>query len=602
MRLSVVVSIAFIGTFFAGIPSALAQPATAPATQPIAWEKWSDDVFDRAKAQHKLVLLDLEAVWCHWCHVMDETTYRDPATIALIHDHYIAVRVDQDSRPDLSNRYEDYGWPATVVFKWDGSELAKRRGYLEPQAMSTMLKAFWDDPTPGPSIQAEVQVHPSATGALPADLRDALIKRHVESFDTKMAGWGGGYKFLDWDNAEWALSHSGTDAREADMARKSLTAAMKLVDPVWGGVYQYSTDGDWDHPHFEKIMQMQSQYLRIYSLAYARWKNADDLKAAQAIHSFLVNFLRSPEGAFYTSQDADLRPGEHGGEYFALDDAGRRKQGIPRIDTHIYARENGWAIQGLVAYHNATGDAAALDEAMKADAWIRDNRRIQSAREARPYGFVHERQDAGLYLGDNLAMGRADLALYAATGDGVYLLSASALADFITNHFTGEKFTGVATSDLQQPATFKPKAQVDENVETARFANLLWHYTGNAKHRELAEIAMRYLASPDVAGNRNALVAGILLADAETAAEPLHVTVVGSKKDAAAAALLAAALAHPSGYMRIESYDPAEGPLPHADVEYPVLKKPAGFLCTGTACSSPAFDPAALKQKLAKAK
>ena len=93
------------------------------------------------------MLLDLEAVWCHWCHVMDEITYRDPDVISLIGDSYIAVRVDQDSRPDLSNRYEDYGWPATIVFNAKGEELAKRSGYMPPKEMSSLLKAIVLDPS-----------------------------------------------------------------------------------------------------------------------------------------------------------------------------------------------------------------------------------------------------------------------------------------------------------------------------------------------------------------------------------------------------------------------------------------------------------------------
>src|SRR5437762_696096 len=102
-----------------------------PTTQPtITWHPWSDDVFDRAKRENKFVLMDLQAVWCHWCHVMDETTYRDPNVIRLINDKYSAVKVDQDSRPDIADRYEDYGWPATVVFSSTGGEIVKRRGYI----------------------------------------------------------------------------------------------------------------------------------------------------------------------------------------------------------------------------------------------------------------------------------------------------------------------------------------------------------------------------------------------------------------------------------------------------------------------------------------
>ncbi len=104
------------------------------------WLPWSDEVFTQAKREHRFVLLDLEAVWCHWCHVMDVTTYRDPKVVALLHSKYLTVRVDQDSRPDLSDRYEDYGWPATVVFDGAGHEIVKRQGYLTPDEMAGMLQ------------------------------------------------------------------------------------------------------------------------------------------------------------------------------------------------------------------------------------------------------------------------------------------------------------------------------------------------------------------------------------------------------------------------------------------------------------------------------
>src|SRR5256885_9957356 len=102
----------------------------APVMADVKWGGWSEDLFDRAKRENKFVILDLEAVWCHWCHVMDEKTYSNPQVQKLMASKYIAVRVDQDARPDLSNKYEDYGWPATIIFKSDGTELAKNAGFI----------------------------------------------------------------------------------------------------------------------------------------------------------------------------------------------------------------------------------------------------------------------------------------------------------------------------------------------------------------------------------------------------------------------------------------------------------------------------------------
>ncbi len=272
------------------------QPTTAPvaASQPIAWQSWNDQLFAQAKKENKFVLLDLEAVWCHWCHVMDQTTYADNDVRRLIGEKYIAVKVDQDSRPDISNRYEDYGWPATVVFSPSGQEIVKRRGYLPPADMASMLQAIIDDPTPGPSIGADMQVHPPARGALTPALRDQLQQALISFYDPKFGAWGTGFKFIDADVIEYCmLQQSPFD----EMARQSLTANLKLIDPAWGGVYQYSTDGDWVHPHFEKIMSYQADDMRTYSRASIKWDDADYLAAAQAIRNYLHTFLTSPQGA-----------------------------------------------------------------------------------------------------------------------------------------------------------------------------------------------------------------------------------------------------------------------------------------------------------------
>jgi len=574
--------------------AALSLVSTARAQEKpgIAWQPWSDDIFQRAAAGHKLVLLDLEAVWCHWCHVMDEVTYADPRVIALVREKYLAVRVDEDARPDLSNRYEDYGWPATVLFKWDGSELAKRRGYIPPGPMASMLQAFADDPTPGPSVEQEPAVAPAPDAALSKDQLAAMRSAFVQAYDFERGGWGGVHKFLDWDALEYCLTQGAAgDAQMEKMARQTLTAGLKLVDPVWGGVYQYSTDGDWDHPHFEKIMPFQAENLRLFALAASLWHEPQWLEPAWKIRGYMKTFLDSPEGAFYTSQDADPTPGEHGGKYFALDDAARRKQGVPRVDRHIYARQNGLAITGLAALYAASGDAAPLADARRAAQWVLAHRALPGG------GFRHDEKDAaGPYLADTLAMARAFLALYTVTAERPWLDRAEAAADFIDAKFRAP--LGFATAATVPAAILTPKPEVDENVALVRFANLLAHHTGKSAYRAMAGHAMRFLAAPTVLKRQGYAVSGILLADGELRAEPTHITIVGTKDDPAARALFAAALRGAPPYTRLEWYDPREGPLPHADVEYPTLPEAAAFLCTNSACSSPVRTPEALARKL----
>jgi uncharacterized protein len=598
MRLPVLIPWIFVGLLGCA-PSNPAPPTTSPATRPntppIHALPWSNNIFTQAKAENKLVLLDLEAVWCHWCHVQDETTYADPTVRRLIAEKYIFVKVDQDSRPDISNRYEDYGWPATVVFDSAGKEIVKRRGYIPPAEMASMLQAVIDDPTPGPSIEAESQVHPAAQAALPADLRDKLSGNLTKFYDPTAAGWYGSLKYIDADVLEYCMLRSlHGDKNFEQMARQTLTANLKLIDPSWGGVYQYSTDSDWDHPHFEKIMSFQSDDLRTYSRSYLQWHDPAYLQAARATNDYLANFLYSPQGAFYTSQDADLIDGQHSADYFKLTDSDRRKQGVPRIDTHIYSRENGWAITAETAFYAATQDADALSRARRAADWIIANRSIDGG------GFRHDEHDAaGPYLGDTLAMGRAFLALYAVTADRQYLMRAQSAADFIEKNFASN--AGIATAANQTSGLPPLKPDVDENIGVARFGRLLFEYTGDANDEKLAETAMRYVSAPEIADHRRWEVGGILLADHELSSEPVHVTVVGAKIDDRAKALFVVAMKTPVSYKRVEWYDPAEGPLSRAEVQFPPMTIPAGFMCSGTACSSPARDPAVLTEKIARA-
>ena len=569
--------------------------AGAPPTKAggIDWQPWSDGIFDQAKRENKFVILDLEAIWCHWCHVMDETTYKTPEVIALMKSKYIPVRVDQDSRPDLSNRYEDYGWPATIVFGGDGKEIVKRQGYIEPKQMIAMLKAIIADPTPGPSVKPETEVKFGDNSLLSDDLRKRLEESYFAQYDNKHGSWGFDQKYLDWNSTEYAMARARMgDAKSEQMAKQTLNAQFKLIDPAWGGVYQYSVGGDWNEPHFEKIMAFQAGNLRIYSLAYAEWHDPAYLKAAQDVQRFLKTFLTSPDGAFYTSMNADLIDGKHSAAFFKLDDAGRRKLGIPRVDQHIYSRENGWAIEAVAALYGATGDAQYLDEAVKAADWILKNRSLDGG------GFRHNEKDAaGPYLADTLSMGRAFLEIYEVTGDRRWLGHAEAAAKFIRANFASQQ-AGLLTAKTPTDKSYTPRQERDENMLVARFCNLLARYSGNEEYRKTAEWAMRYLVAPEIA--RYLPTGGTLLANLEFSSDPIHITVVGHKDDPNAQGLFHAAASYPSGYLRLEWWDTREGRLPNPDVQYPELKNAAAFICTGNTCSSPIYKPEGIRARADK--
>jgi uncharacterized protein YyaL (SSP411 family) len=481
------------------------------------------------------------------------------------------------------------------VFGPDGTEIAKIRGYIEPERMQALLKAIIDDPSPGPSVGEAFEVKPSTSAFLDKERRVALTRNVDESYEEKLGGWGENQKYIDADSMDLAITRAEAgDAMATKRARQTLDAAIALIDPVWGGVYQYSEAGSWTHAHFEKIMSFQAQYLRQYSQAYALWKDPKYLAAARNIERYLAEFLTSPDGAFYVSQDADLNHDIDGHKYYALSDGERRKLGMPRIDKNLYARENGWAISGLAAYYNVANNPKALAIAERAAKWVVDNR-------ARPDGgFRHGEKDrGGPFLGDTLAMGQAFLDLYAATGNRDWLTSAAKAGDFVAT-FRDEAggFVTSKTAEGKTGVLAKPAKLIDDQAQVARFMNLLNRYFGNETYREHAAHAMRYLASASAGMMRP--LPGILLADEELAVEPTHMTIVGHKDDARAKNLHVLARALPARYKRLEWLDLREGKLPNPDVEYPDLGEPAAFACSNRICSFPSFNAEELRATVAQ--
>src|SRR5262249_28310162 len=156
----------------------------------------------------KFVILDLHAVWCHWCHVMDATTYADARVGQLLDKHYVAVSIDADSAPDLTSRYGDWGWPATIVLAADGTEIVKRRGYIAPDQMTSLLQAIVDDPSPGPSVQEAATVIATDATQLTASLRKSLQSTYDSFYDVENGGWGRIHKYVDAPAMELAYAEA----------------------------------------------------------------------------------------------------------------------------------------------------------------------------------------------------------------------------------------------------------------------------------------------------------------------------------------------------------------------------------------------------------
>lgn len=418
-------------------------------------------------------------------------------------------------------------------------------------------------------------------------LKRRILYSHRSRFDWKLGGLKSAVKFLDRDSVEYAMLQANHgDKTEAEMARKTLDHSLHLIDPVWGGVYQYSTQG-WDSPHHSKTMSNQAGYLRIYSLAYSLWRDEKYLKAAKTIKDYLRDFLLSENGAFYSAQSDDCKDCS-AEEYFSLSHKARISKGVPSICKNIFTRENGWAIEALASLNEFSGDRTALNMALHAARWVIKHHSFPDG------GFRHgKNDDNGPYLADSLAMARAMLQLFKVTQQDKWLIRAINTADFINIYF--KRRGGGFKSHVERLGFQSVEPQIDENIALMRFSNLLAHYSGLKRHREMAKHCLRYLSIDEIATAREDEV-GILLANHEYLEHPIQITIFGNKQNDRAKELFHTGLRHPGWFKVIHHHQSLRvKPLGSVTVQ---TERPAAFVYDGAYESKAIRDPDKLKNIL----
>jgi len=491
--------------------------------QRFRWEAWSPEVFARAAREHRFILVDGAAEWCHWCHVMDETTYRDAAVGDQLRQHFVAIRVDVDQRPDIAERYGDWGWPATVVLSPDAQELGKFRGYLPPERLREILAEAIAGGTAAQTSRPAIAPAPR-TEALPWIA--ALALRDLDHFyDDDNGGWGFRIKAPIGDNVVFELRRAAHgDAQAAARAALTLDKQRAIVDPVWGGIYQYSVGGNWNEPHFEKLMAYQARNLEAYARGYAHGHQPAALATARGIAGYLDRFLSAPDGGFYTNQDADV--GAHdqrrfveGRAYYQRDDAGRRALGIPWIDTHVYARENGMAIAAMIVLAEVTGDAAPLARARRAA------ERVLRTHVSDDGEVWHDgdRREGPRFLADHAELGLALVRVGEATGDAAWLTRARAIAarmeTSLLDPATGAYYA--QTVDDNAVGVFAHRRQpLEDNLAAARFFAALGRATHDAAFRARAERTLAAVLTPEALEHQGSWLGAVLLALDDIGAVP----------------------------------------------------------------------------------
>jgi len=587
-------------------PPPPATPPAAPAHASFTWHDWTPESFATAARERRILLVNVAASWCHWCHVMDHETYADPRVAALLRDHFMPIRVDADARPDLAERYAEWGWPATAVLTSDARPVLELRGFQDPDEFAELLQSLVTDQSSG-----KLQGRRPAPLPPPQNTDLVALRRAAEAqldplYDLELGGWGRKQKYPLAALDELSLLRARVFAAPDWQARAltTIAAEIQLIDPVWGGMYQYSVAGVWDQPHYEKIGAIQAGALESLARAHRRTGDARWRDAAHLQRRYVLGPMQHPEGGFFTSQDADLqRPNQPpipGRDYYAKTDAARRALGVPRIDEHRYADINGRVISALCQLHasvpgpDGAPDHEALTAALKAG-----ERLISAHRDPRG-AYRHDADDTGpLHLRDQAAVGRALLALYRVTGDERWLAHARELADFMQRELADPE-RGSFFAHTVDPAAVgvfaERRTPIEDNGMAARFLLELHrqqdHLPAASDLAELAVAALRAVSDPKLLKEEGRMLGQYALALAEATFTPVDVTVVGKPGDPAVAALHRAALGLDDPRVLLSVSPPG--------ARYPEIGAAAVYLCTDAACSSPVKDPAKLPAAAAR--
>ncbi len=565
----------------------------------VVWRPWDADSFAAARRERRLILVSVQASWCHWCHVMNDTTYADPQVVALLREHFVTIEVDADSRPDLAQRYARWAWPATAILTPDAEPITELRGHQPAHRFARLLEELVSELESGrplPHREAPA-VTPDPALADLAALRTLVVDQLDGFYDVGAGGWGETQKYPYAAPVEHALFRARV-AGEPERLERALTTLeghASLIDPVWGGIYQYSLRGDWEHPHYEKIAAIQAGAIHNFADAYRATGDARWLDEARRVHGYVSEFLEDPAGGFYTSQDADF--GEHGttsavsGEdFYALSDTERRALGAPRVDRAIYANLNGMMIGAFVALYEATGDETILDEAQRAAARILEGHRVGD-------GFSHAEVDGAgaaplLHLGDQVEMARALVALHEATGRYDYLEEALRTVDFLERRLSDPSGGGffAHTVDPAAVGVFAEREKpLIDNAIAARVLLRIARITSLPHFRDTASATLRAIADADFIRGHGRKVGELALALEEMETGFAILSVVGPDVPRTRALHLSALrYYHP---LRIVELGRPE------QSRYPYPGEPSVYLCTHDACSLPITDPAGLSAR-----
>ncbi|NYI86608.1 thioredoxin domain-containing protein [Saccharopolyspora hordei] len=658
--------------------------ATSPyllqhADNPVDWWPWSPEAFAEARRRDVPVLLSIGYAACHWCHVMAHESFEDPETARMMNEHFVNVKVDREERPDIDAVYMEAtqamtgqgGWPMTCFLTPD-AEPFHCGTYYPPAPMSGMpsfrqlldavVEAWHARGKEVRGAAARVVEQLSAQRApLPESILDdevlaGAVSRLRTEFDAEHGGFGGAPKFPPSMVLEFLLRHherlgDADSGRTAlDLARDTCAAMARggIYDQLAGGFARYSVDAAWVVPHFEKMLYDNALLLRVYA-HLARLGDALGERVTRETAAFLLDEMRTPEGGFAASLDADtegvegltyvwtpaqlrevLGPedGDWAAELLSVTEAGTFERGTstlqlqrdpddparwqrvrdrlreardrrpqPGKDDKVVTAWNGMAVTALVEASAALGEPRWLEAAEDA-ADLLLTRHLVDGRLRRTSRHGEVGTAAGV-LEDYACFADGLLSLHQATAEPRWLEAARTLLDTALEQFADAEHPGTfhdTAADAEalvrrpsDPTDNASPAGASAMASALLTASALVGPDSAARYRGAAEQA---LSRAGLLAQRVPRFAGHWLSVAEARAHgPVQVAVVGPADDAARVALLADVRRRAPGGAAVVAGEPGAPGVPLLADRPLVDGAPAAYVCRGYVCDRPVTDP-----------
>jgi len=605
----------------------------------IEWRPWGEPAFAEAHKLGRPILLSLSAVWCHWCHVMDETSYSDPRVIAAVNEHFVPIRVDNDRHPDVNRRYNMGGWPTTAFLAASGDPITGAT-YMPPeqllQALQRVTEFFAANRTALLALASTEHAHAADGEAaraqlggtprrdhlpvvdfdgdpdVPGDIPAEIILQIVRAFDPVHGGLGADPKFPQPDVFAFVLAfaelrgggdpihvapHSSalvTPGRVHEIVRTTLErmAGGGLYDHVAGGFFRYATRRDWSVPHYEKMLEDNARlaglYLEAAVLAGGDGPGGGALyrdAAAGTIDYLLSTLWRTDPPAFGGSQDAD----EH---YYSLDAAARAKLPDPFVDPTVYVDWNALAARALLHAAPILQRPDLTERAVEllGFLWEHGLRDGAMAHYLTPAG---EPGPGAPLLVDQATTAAALLDAYEVTADRRWLEGAQALAGWAGRHLRAADsrlHDRLAEPGVSAGLLARPFPVLEENALMAEVLLRLEAYTGEGIWRDQArDILTAWATHYEEHGVAAAVYGQALLRYLE---RPDHIVVVGRRDDPSTRRLHGAALAAPRPLRTVQLLDPedAADAARMAAGGFARTSVPTAYVCRGATCLAPVSD------------